>query len=216
MNLLELFAGTKSISKIAQKKGWSTFTSDIDSKFNTDYTIDILNFDVRKVPFIPDVIWASPPCESYSLAAISYHRKKLLPISDVAKKADIVIIRMQKIIKYFQIKNPKLLFYIENPRACLRKMPFMKTGLVLFSENIIELPLRKTVTYCQYGDTCMKPTDIFTNNFKWLPRKMCKKGSPCHESAARGTNKGTQNKSNNIERAKLPFELCKEIIDSST
>ena len=38
-----------------------------------------------------------------------------------------------------------------------------------------DLP-RKTVTYCKYGDMRMKPTDIWTNDITWIPRKECKKG----------------------------------------
>ena len=44
------------------------------------------------------------------------------------------------------------LWFIENPRAVLRKMPFMPNG-----------DSRHEVWYCQYGDTRAKPTDIWTN-----------------------------------------------------
>ena len=40
---------------------------------------------------------------------------------------------------------------IENPRGKLRKLEIVK-----------DLP-RTTVTYCQYGDIRMKPTDLWTN-----------------------------------------------------
>jgi hypothetical protein len=33
----------------------------------------ILDFDVTKVPFQPDIIWASPPCTGFSVAAIGHH-----------------------------------------------------------------------------------------------------------------------------------------------
>ena len=43
---------------------------------------------------------------------------------------------------------------------------------------------RTTVTYCSYGDTRMKPTDIFSNNIRdmfnlngWQPRTMCYNGN---------------------------------------
>jgi site-specific DNA-cytosine methylase len=32
-----------------------------------------MKFDVSKVPFKPDFIWASPPCESFSVASIGHH-----------------------------------------------------------------------------------------------------------------------------------------------
>lgn len=86
----------------------------------------------------------------------------------------------------------------------LRKMPFMQ-----------ELP-RYTVTYCQYGDFRMKPTDIWTNhpspNFK-LP---CKNGDPCHASAPRGSRTGTQGLKDAIERGIIPEQLCGHICDICT
>ena len=82
----------------------------------------------------------------------------------------------------------------------LRKMPFMQ-----------ELP-RHTVTYCQYGDTRMKPTDIWTNMKIWKPRPACKNGYPCHVSAPRGSRTGTQGLNNAIERGKIPPKLFEEIL----
>ena len=75
---------------------------------------------------------------------------------------------------------------------------------------------RRTITYCQYGDKRMKPTDIWTNAVLdvWNPRPMCKNGMPCHESAPRGSRTGTQGLKNNHERSKVPNELCLEIIKS--
>ena len=45
---------------------------------------------------------------------------------------------------------------------------------------------RYTVTYCKYGDTRMKPTDIWTNhpNPQFLPP--CQNGDKCHKPSPRG------------------------------
>ena len=51
---------------------------------------------------------------------------------------------------------------------------------------------RYTVTYCQYGDKRMKPTDIWTNHPNPKFKPMCKNGDPCHEKAPRGSRSGTQ------------------------
>ena len=102
--------------------------------------------------------------------------------------------------------NPKF-WIIENPRGMLRKQPMM-----------INLP-RDTVTYCQYGLSIQKPTDLWNNlNHKFKP--MCKPGADCHERAMRSSRKGTQgiirNKTYDIKaaglRAVVPPELCLEII----
>ena len=74
---------------------------------------------------------------------------------------------------------------------------------------------RHTVTYCQYGDTRMKPTDIWTNSKTWKPRPMCKNGAPCHEAAPRGSRTGTQGLKSNYERSKIPTDLCNEIIKAA-
>lgn len=83
----------------------------------------------------------------------------------------------------------------------MRKMSWMQ-----------DLP-RYTVTYCKYGDTRMKPTDIWTNhpNPKFLP--MCKNGDPCHEPAPRGSKTGTQGLKGSKERSKIPSALCEHIVD---
>ena len=51
---------------------------------------------------------------------------------------------------------------------------------------------RYTVTYCQYGDNRMKPTDIWTNHPCPKFKPPCKNGDPCHVSAPRGSQTGTQ------------------------
>lgn len=74
---------------------------------------------------------------------------------------------------------------------------------------------RDTVAYCQYGDTRMKPTDIW-HNTHWRPRPMCKrsdKGSTCHEAAPRGSKTGTQGIKGSRDRAIIPAELCSEIAE---
>ena len=95
--------------------------------------------------------------------------------------------------------KPKL-WFIENPRGVMRKV----IGLEKYQH---------TVTYCQYGDSRMKPTDIWTNAI-WTPRPKCKNGSPCHEAAPRGSKTGTQGRKGSFERSKIPTELCLDVINS--
>ena len=44
---------------------------------------------------------------------------------------------------------------------------------IFLKYNILEYN-RHTITYCQYGDNRMKPTDIWTNNKNWISKKICK------------------------------------------
>jgi len=211
MKLLELFAGSRSVGTAAQKLGFEVFSVDWTNYENIYLVIDIEDLTANDIPFIPDIIWASPDCTTYTIAAISHHRNGTIPISDYAKKCDRVNQNFIGLIYYYLKINSDLKFFIENPRGMFRKMPF-----------VIDFE-RATVCYCKYGDDRMKPTDIFTNNlvnlFKdegWKPMPMCYNGNKkCHhEAAPRGSKTGTQGKDNHYERSRIPEKLCNEILKS--
>ena len=205
MKVLELFAGTRSIGKAFEEKGHEVFSVEWDSSFeNIDLYKDIYELSAKEILDKfgkPDVIWASPDCSSYSIAAISHHRKReengnLAPVSEYAKFCDRV---NQHTLNLIMTLSPKY-WFIENPRGGMRKMDFMHG-----------LP-RYTVTYCQYGDTRMKPTDIWTNHPDPKFKPMCKNGDPCHEKAPRGSRTGTQGLNGSKERSVIPVELCRHIV----
>ncbi len=199
MNVLELFAGSRSIGKEAEKLGMNVFSSDLIEFDGINYPVSILDFDVSKVPFKPDIIWASPPCTGFSVAAIgrNWNHDKT-PKTDSARLGILLVEKTIEIINYY---NPTY-WFIENPRGMLRKMPIMEQ----FKRN--------SVTYCQYGDERMKPTDIWTNSSAWIPKPTCKNGDSCHVSAPRASSTGTQGLKNAYERSKIPSELCFEILKS--
>ena len=76
MKILELFAGSRSIGNAAESLGYEVFSSDINNFDKINYVVDILDFDINKVPFKPDFIWASPPCTYFSVASIGKHWNK--------------------------------------------------------------------------------------------------------------------------------------------
>lgn len=206
MKVLELFAGTRSIGKAFERRGHDVFSVEWNKDFeNIDLYADILTVTWKQIVSqfgFPDVIWASPDCTTYSIAAISHHRRKeesgnLFPVSEYAKFCDKVNKHVLKLIKQL---NPTF-YFIENPRGGLRKMDFMQG-----------IP-RYTVTYCKYGDTRMKPTDIWTNHPdpEFLP--MCKNGDSCHVRAPRGAKTGTQGLKGSKERSRIPDKLCEHIVD---
>lgn len=202
MKILELFAGTASFSNAALELGHETFTSDFDSSFDVHYVVDILQFDVNKLPWKPDIIWASPPCEGFSVASIGHHWNH--DNTPKTKKAALSVQIVEKTLSIIEELKPRY-YFIENPRGKLRKLPLMQHH-----------QYHHTVTYCQYGDTRMKPTDIWTNFPNWTPKKMCKNGDTCHISAPRGSRTGTQGIKTYKDRSRIPAELCKEIIQSIT
>lgn len=207
MKVLELFAGTRSIGKAFEEHGHEVFSVEWNKDFeNIDLYADIGQItakDILEKFGHPDVIWASPDCTSYSVSAISRHRRKnkvtgsLDPVSDYAKFCDAVNKHVVELIKEL---NPKY-WFIENPRGGMRKMDFMQG-----------LP-RYTITYCQYGDTRMKPTDIWTNHPNPQFKPPCHNGDPCHVPAPRGAQTGTQGLKNSIEKARIPQMFCKHVVE---
>ncbi|HHT97482.1 MAG TPA: DNA cytosine methyltransferase [Clostridiales bacterium] len=209
LKVLELFAGTRSIGKAFEEKGhkvvsveWNEDFKDIDEYVDVNtLTVEYL---IGKYGYF-DVVWASPDCTSYSVAGISHHRRKnketgeLEPISEYAKTCDTT---NQHVLKLIKELNPTYAF-IENPRGGMRKMGWVQ-----------DIP-RYTVSYCQYGDSRMKPTDIWTNHPNPKFKPMCKNGSPCHTPAPRGsrTPGSTQGTKGSIDRSRIPKLLCEHIVD---
>ena len=216
MKLLELFSGSRSVGKVAEARGHEVFSVDNVAYPKTNWVGDILDWDYRLNEmevgevdefYIPDVIWASPPCTDFSVACIG--RKWVKGHDFMPKDNQLLGIKILEktleIIKFYLEENPELIWYIENPRGKMRKAPHF--------QHIYHK--RETVTYCQYGDSRMKPTDIWTNDIGWTPKPMCKNGDPCHTPAPRGSQTGTQGLKGNHERSKIPTELCQEIIESA-
>ena len=208
MKVLELFAGSRSFSKVAEAMGMETFTTDYKDFDKIDYVVDILDFDINKVPFKPDIIWASPPCTYFSVASIGHHWNK--DHTPKTKEAILGVKIVQKTLDIIEYFKPDF-YFIENPRGKLRKL------------EVVKDLQRTTVCYCQYGEDRMKPTDIWTNHLfdvfntkGWKPRKMCFNGNKnCHHQAApRGSQTGTQGIKGNYLRSIVPYELCKEILKS--
>lgn len=212
MKILELFAGSRSIGKVAEELGHEVFSVDIKAFDGIDLVKDINELNIEDIPWIPDMCVAGTPCTTYSIAAISHHRgENFTPKTEFAAHCDIMNVRLLKLFKIWEEMNPDFCWYIENPRGALRKMWFMKN-----------IP-RATIWYCQYNDPHKraKPTDIWTNNIYslynpdgWQPKPECKNGNPnCdHQRAPRGSRTGTQGLKGNYERSVYPPELCYDLI----
>lgn len=206
MRILELFCGTKSVGKVAQKMGHSVISVDIESKFNPTILTDILKWNYKKYP--PghfDFIWASPPCTEFSIA-------KTNGVRDLDSAIKLVR-QTLRIIHHFKPKY----FVIENPTGLLRHQKVMKNYAHLL----------KTVSYCRYNFPYRKNTDLWTNvNFK---PKRCIKGTYCKsvktnghhlQSVQQGSsfyrNEPIASTTRMTDRYSIPRCLVRDILDAST
>lgn len=202
MKILELFCGTKSIGKVAKERGHDVFSIDNRAAFEPDLCLDILKFNKSMLPWLPDMVWASPPCTTFSVASLGHHwgggKRAYVPKTKEAINGLRLMAKTKGIILSL---NPAV-WWIENPRGVMRKVIRLEK-------------FQHTVTYCQYGDKRMKPTDIWTNCKTWTPRPKCKNGATCHESAPRGAKTGTQGIQGAIMRSVIPPPLCLEVIEAA-
>jgi len=202
MKVLELFAGTASFSKVATARGHDCRTVEIDPRFSPTYCKDIMDFTVRDLgDWRPDIIWASPPCQKFSVMTIYRNWEKLEDGSRIPKNEQVLrsIGWVRKAIDLIRELQPAY-YFIENPRAMLRKMSFMGGSD------------RRTVTYCKYGTPYQKATDIWTNCESWVSRPVCSNGDPCHARASRGSKLGLQGVGARDDRVVVPAPLCEEIL----
>lgn len=159
MKLLELFKGTGSVGKVAKKMGMTIMSVDILDKYMPDIVADILEWDYKgfhkDTGFVPDLLWASPPCNTFSTLSYIFkerNTKNAKPKSARARQGTKILYRTLEIIEYFTKVNPNLVYVIENPR-----------GMMRLDERVQQLPHRATTLYCLYGDMRRKPTDFFNN-----------------------------------------------------
>lgn len=201
MKTLELFAGSRSFSKVAQKLGHQTYTTDNQDFEQIDQVCDIFNFDIDKMLEEyghPDIIWASPPCTAFSVASIGHHwNQDHTPKTEKAVLGVEIVQRTKEIIEKL---NPQY-YFVENPRGKLRKLPVVDS-----------FPYQKTITYCSYGDMRMKPTDIWSNT-DFTTRLMCFNGNKdCHHAPApRGSKTGTQGLKGDYLRSQIPAALFEDL-----
>lgn len=199
---LDLFCGTKSFSKIAEKNGFETYTLDILEKFNPTFCCDLMNWDYKQFPVgYFDIIWASPNCKDYS--CLNFLRKGEKDLTE----SNNLIIRVLEIIDYFKPKY----WYLENPQ----------TGKLKLQEFMIDLPYND-VDYCKYGFNYRKRTRIWNNNPIWTGKILCKKNNYCDKridgkhTNFRWITRGSGLASRWEQRISIPKDLIEEIIKSSS
>lgn len=234
--------GTKVLDLCAGKEGWGAafkerghdyvalelFRDDEPHRLVMDVRLFARNphgaLDALVAPgWRPDVILASPPCDAFTVAAMG---KMFVKGTEPPEPKHATAVRgvqvMEATVSAIHKLDPRY-YWVENPRAKMRVFETMK-----------RLP-RTSVSYCRYGETRMKPTDLWgVWPTTWTPRGLCTgdpdngfterdgrrwvlddAGNPCHESAPRGSKDGgTQAIKGSADRAVIPYELSRDVCDA--
>lgn len=204
MRVLDLFSGLGGWASAFRDRGHLVITSDLNPDFDCTITGDIMDGGtvasiVLAGPY--DVVLASPPCEGFSVMNIG--RNWTTDHQPKTYTARLGVQIVEATLSLIRELDPAV-WVMENPRAKLRKLPVME-GLE-----------RRTVTYCQYGLTTMKPTDLWGGFPPTLSLKpICKNGDPCHERAPRGSKSGIQGIASSAERALVPYQLSEAVCIAS-
>jgi hypothetical protein len=198
---LDLFAGLGGFSAaFADADGWEVVTVDIDERFEPDIRADMLDLRPADLPNA-DVVLASPPCTQFSLAASRFERVvDGEPQTPDARKSVALVYHTIGLVKALAPEY----WFLENPQGYLRQVIGEPTG---------------RVTYCQYGENYMKPTDLWGEHPLGFSYRSCSYGAACHEYNTDGEHGGrgnfrdfTKRIDDPAERAKVPRGLSDAIL----
>ena len=119
---------------------------------------DIRELAYCKLP-VPDVIWASPPCDQYARCRTRAQTPRNFAL------ADSLVAKALEIIEQFQRLNPALIWFLENGDSTLR----------WGREVAKDLTKYVVLDYCRYGGPgYRKRTRIaHSDNLHWVPRPLC-------------------------------------------
>lgn len=162
---LELFSGCSIVSQEFARMRFRVRSIDIDLSSNASDKVDIMKLTFDNIGNVPDVIWASPPCRTYSNLAGGTHNN---PKAGEYEKTEVGRLHAQWLaqliafLRWTKEHNENFIVVIENPVGLLSKMPLMQEMVQKFKLKMC------TVHYCAFGRDDKKPTHLWTNVSKLI------------------------------------------------
>eukprot|EP00536_Pseudo-nitzschia_multiseries_P005631 jgi/Psemu1/190972/e_gw1.108.9.1 len=208
---LELFAGEGIVSQEFSELKWSIKSIDNNPKSYATHILDIMKAKYRDIGFVPDFIWASPPCTTCSNLSGGLHRN--CKTGEFEKTQDALehnqlMAQMMYIMKWAKKRNPHLIVVIENPTGQMQNLPMMIEFMSIFGLH------KATVHYCAFGRFDKKPTDLWTNDFNLharLNKFRCSKGTCAYHNTPHPV--GTRSHSHQFNAAAIPQKLAEEVAE---
>lgn len=211
MKLLELFSGQGTISESFKEGGFETYRVDWSEKVKAELHADVTKLTIEQIielcGGVPDIVWASPQCTTYSIATHRHRTLKegLTPKTETARYDDQVNVALWQLIDGLLEAGTRY-YFVENPRGRMRHMDFVK-----------ERP-RHTLSYCSYGRKANakgyeefyinKPTDIWTNHPDPSFKELCTQSKPGH---LHGKSK-LADKRDYLSRGEIPAALREHLV----
>lgn len=216
LRVVDLFCGLRGWSRPFQERGHRVVGLDHDPSFGAEMTVDVLTTTAADIEEAlggrADVVLASPPCETFSVASLGYHwtggRRAYVPKTPAAERGQAIA---RKAVELIHALEPRFAV-IENPRGVLRRLDIVPGEPT-------------TVWYCHYGESRAKPTDLwglpFPQSLKLEPACHANRGThpeACcckdHEPAPRGAKTGTQGLTTAADRGVIPYMLASAVADA--